>query len=68
MKFPRLRELTALRAAVLFTIGLGAPLIIGAVLLPFFNYIFILLLIGWIPYSIWLSLCYYYKRKDHVEA
>jgi len=67
MKFPRLKELTISRAVVLFTIGLGAPMMLGAILFPFFNYIFILLSIGWIPYSVWLALCYYYKRKDQLE-
>lgn len=67
MKFPRLKELTVLRATLLFTFGLAAPMAIGLILLPYFNYIFILLSIGWIPYSVWLALCYYYKRKDQIE-
>jgi len=67
MKFPRLKELTVFRAALLFVFGMVAPLILGLILLPFFNYIFIILLIGWIPYSVWLALCYYYRRKDHVD-
>jgi hypothetical protein len=67
MKFPRLKELTLARAVLLFTIGMVAPLIIGGLMLPFFNFIFIFLLVGWIPYSVWLALCYYYRRKDHID-
>ncbi len=66
MKFPRAEELSILRSVVLYTLGVLAPTIVAFLMLPFFSYIFILLLLGWIPYSIWLALCYYYKRKDKI--
>jgi hypothetical protein len=66
MKFPRVAELSFLRAFLLFMLGFFVPLIISILMIPFFNYIFVILLLGWIPYSIWLALCYYYKRKDKI--
>jgi hypothetical protein len=67
MKMPRAKELTVFETMLLVTFGVAAPLIIGALLIPYIHYIFFILLIGWIPYSIWLILCYYYRRKDQIR-
>jgi len=66
MKLPRAEDLSVFAMAVLVALGVAIPLMIGGLLIPYFNYVFFILLLGWIPYSIWVVLVYYYRRKDHI--
>lgn len=66
MKMPRAEDLGVFGMALLVTLGVAIPLMVGGLLIPVFNYVFFILLLGWIPYSIWVVLVYYYKRKDHI--
>lgn len=66
MKTPRSEDISVFAMGLLVTLGVAIPLMIGGLLIPVFNYVFIILLLGWIPYSIWRVLVYYYRRKDKI--
>lgn len=66
MKTPRSENIGILGMALLVTLGVAVPLMVGGLLIPVFNYVFFILLLGWIPYSIWAVLVRYYRRRDHI--
>lgn len=61
---PHAEDFGIFKATIMVTLGVIVPLVFAGLLIPYVGIIIILGLAGWIPYLTWLSLIYYYRRKD----
>jgi hypothetical protein len=64
LKFKRIVELNPWRAFLMVCLASFGSWYLAIFLISYFNVVFIILCGAWIPYSVWVSLCKYFRYKD----